>query len=745
MKKYISLSLLLSLVICILTSCDSTSDTTVTQVSPTVENTEKIDTNTNEEVKSTDILLHQADIDSRLQAELHEGGYSFENPFTIVNPYGVSPLTALVLFETEQPAIISVEVLGLRGGESISHTFTDMITQHNIPIYGLYSEEETTVILTATFENNSTQVKELSIAGGELPGSLITGDVITADTQKMADGLTFVSIISPTNYAHAIDCNGDVRWVYSVAGGLSRTFPIKVLQNGNLLSNISEGTTSYYKYGLQEFDLTGKIYYEYMLDSTQHDAVELPNGNFLVLGDDISGNGVIEDTVYELDRKTGAIVRIFDMDSYFNVNDTGENIADEMHGSLVNDWFHSNSISYYEKDNSFIISGRNQDAIIKISMDSGELVWIFAPIENDTWNTYFKELLLTPIGDNFEYSYGQHNIQYMENGDLLLFDNGLYRGKTSDTIIPVEDGFSRLVRYSINEHDRTIEQVWEYGKNRGSEILSRFVSGVQYIEENHYLGHFGGIVRDEFGNPSYSYAAALDKASNHTYIIEVLDDNVVFEYHVNVNGENTDGNSYRSIRINPYTNTTQPTFDVGVRLGNLTKFDKVTISDFTPTNATTLENSITIEDTGITLTISNLPTDFDDLTLFLVGDTTYQSSIELLNYQLKLVSGEVPVGVYTLFVQVDDTLYELGYSWNNTSTTNPIPESFQIDVISNDYSMGEVFGSGKYYANTPLTVTAIAKDGFSFVGFEINGQIVSKEYMYSFIPTDDLKIIGVFE
>ena len=40
----------------------------------------------------------------------------------------------------------------------------------------------------------------------------------------------------------------------------------------------------------------------------------------------------------------------------------------------------------------------------------------------------------------------------------------------------------------------TIEQVFEYGKERGSEFYSPYNSDVDYLESEHYIIHSGGIV-----------------------------------------------------------------------------------------------------------------------------------------------------------------------------------------------------------------------------------------------------------
>lgn len=697
------------------------------------------------ETENTDIITRQEVVSTRLSNTLDSGDYSLQNPYIEVNPYDISPLTALALFNTDKPATVTIEVNGLRGAETISNNFEEVTTEHIVPIYALYSKEATDVTITVNYTDGTSESNTISVTGGSLPSKLITGEAIYSEPSSMAYGLTFISAISDNSCAYAVDANGEIRWVYDDPGGLSRTFPIILLENGNLMSTISDGTTSYYKYGVQEFDLTGKVYKEFMLNGTQHDVVEMPSGNLLVLGDDISGN-VIEDSIYEIDRETGEIVRSWDMDSYFdvaNINENGEHISGELHGSGARDWFHNNSLDYYEADNSVVISGRNQDSVVKIDLDTGELVWVFSDPKG-LWTPYLEERLLTPVGDDFEYFYGQHNIQVLDNGDLLIFDNGLYRAKTEEDILPVNDGYSRVVRYRVDEQNGTVEQIWQYGKEHGGELLSRFVSGAQHLDDNHYLAHFGGIVRDGDGNPSYEYAVSLDKASSHTHVVEIVDDNVVFEYVVDSEGENTDGNSYRSVRMSPYTNTSYPSLDTGTRVGKLINYGSVLTASHVPTiSKTSLDEAVETFDNGITLNLTNLPIG-DNLTLYLDGDTTCKVELAVSNSQSSIVAGEVPVGTYKLYLEVDGICYDLNLSWINTQTTMSVPVRYEVIVDTSNEVMGTAYGTGLYYPSTALTVTAMPNDGYNFTGWSMNGEIVNNDISYNFIPTKNVNLVATF-
>ena len=61
---------------------------------------------------------------------------------------------------------------------------------------------------------------------------------------------------------------------------------------------------------------------------------------------------------------------------------------------------------------------------------------------------------------------------------LTVFDNGDGRGFTQPE--DPKEKYSRAVMYRIDERKGTVEQVWEYGRNRGHELYSPITSSVEY-------------------------------------------------------------------------------------------------------------------------------------------------------------------------------------------------------------------------------------------------------------------------
>ena len=80
-----------------------------------------------------DRYKQQSEIDNKLEAEYKSGEYSLDDPFVVVNPYGISPLTALVMFDTDEDVQVAVKVIGHQVEEDIGlSTGGDNIILKNI-------------------------------------------------------------------------------------------------------------------------------------------------------------------------------------------------------------------------------------------------------------------------------------------------------------------------------------------------------------------------------------------------------------------------------------------------------------------------------------------------------------------------------------------------------------------------------------------------------------------------------------
>ena len=444
--------------------------------------------------------------------KLEISGYTLDDPNVVLNPYEISPLTALVIFETDEEVSPEVTIHGDSDLTTYTHTFAKG-TEHYLPIYGLYAGRENKVTIKCGDEE-----KELTIKTDELPDDFILPTSVKKDESKLNNDLYFYTP-SSFGYTAAYDVNGDVRWYLTE----SAIWEINRLDNGRLLVSTERlAEVPYYSTGLYEMDMLGKIYTEYSLPGGyHHDYYEIENGNLLVASDDFNNDsGTVEDYVVEIDRKTGNIVKTFDLKDILKMTDG------KSENWIEYDWFHNNSVWYDKKTNSITLSGRHQDAVINIDYDTGKLNWILGDPEG--WSDEYQKYFFKPVGDNFEWQWSQHAAMITPEGYVFLFDNGNNKSKNEKNYVKAEDSYSRGVMYKIDTDKMTIEQVWEYGKERGSDFYSPYISDVDYLDKNHYIVHSGGIsYKDGKIQNQPAGLAGADTLKSDT--VELLNNEVIFE------------------------------------------------------------------------------------------------------------------------------------------------------------------------------------------------------------------------
>ncbi|MGN0243583.1 MAG: aryl-sulfate sulfotransferase [Lachnospiraceae bacterium] len=518
-------------------------------------------------IEETDTLAAQAEVDKQLIAEL-SNGYTIDNPLVVLDPYSASPLTAVAIFKTEEETSVTVTVKGKAKEDNVSGVI-EASTDHVVPIYGLYADYNNKVVLkledgtSKTVEIQTEAIDAIDTSGFE---------VNMYDESAFDYGcLTICSGAAPAG-SYALDSKGELRWFMNTVIG---SMPIKRLSNGHMLAPTAEVLhPQYYKEGVVEFDWTGKVYNKYILPGGEHHEIaELPNGNLLVSSDE-SDFSYVEDVIRELDRNTGEVVWELDMKDILNQED-GMCIAK---ARTDEDWFHNNSFWYDAASDMLLISGRHVDAIIGVKKETKELQWILG--DPAGWDNTDSKYFFTPVeGDeDFEWHYLPHNITMTSNGDIMLFDNGGRRQKAvnEDKGLHGDDVYSRAVQYRINTEDMTIEQVWEYGKERGKDWYSEWISGAFELDspDNIWVTAGSHLLNEETGETDYGpydmFGADLKKM---THIDQVKDGKLVYELVPT-------GLIYRSIRLPLYS---EGNLDISIEpsvLGN--GGQTATVTDITP-------------------------------------------------------------------------------------------------------------------------------------------------------------------
>jgi len=486
---------------------------------------------------------------NEIEKTIKTNGYTIDNPKVLLDPYDASPLTALILFETEEEVSPKITIEGKDKLTTIETEFAKN-TKHYLPIYGLYADYNNKVDISYTLSDGKKITKQVEIQTDKLPDNFVLPTSVKKDSSKLTNDLYFFTP-SSKGYTCAYDVNGDVRWYLSNNAVWDNTR----LKNGHMMVSTERLVNSpYYMTGLYEIDLLGHIYNEYSLKGGyHHDYFELPNGNLLVASDDFNNeSGTVEDYIVELDRTTGNIIKTWDLKDILNMEDgKSENWSSY-------DWFHNNSVWYDDVTNSITLSGRHQDAVINIDYTSGKLKWIIGDPTN--WSSEYQKYFFTPVGEDFEWQWSQHAAMITPEGYVFIFDNGNNKSKDSSKYVDATNSYSRGVMYKIDTDKMTIEQVYEYGKERGSSFYSPYISDVDYLSKNHYLIHSGGIVYVD-GKNSNQPAGFSSNTTLKSDTVEILNNKVIFEIVLPTN-------NYRVEKLSLYTENDYEN-TLGKRLGSL--------------------------------------------------------------------------------------------------------------------------------------------------------------------------------
>lgn len=491
-----------------------------------------------ETLETTDYLAAQAQVDAALIAE-GEAGYSFEEPLVVLNPYGNAPLSAVAVFSTREETGGTVTAKGKAPEDNISGSFPAAKT-HFVPVYGLYAGGVTEV----EFKLDDGRVSTVEIETEPLDLGLANFAVNMRDAARYDyEKLTICANMILRCYA-GYDSKGDLRWALTDTGANA----ITLLENGRFAIPNVHGHGAEFPNGLtgvREVDPLGKVYNVYVWNGGEHhEIIEMPGGN-LMAASSMPGYVTDRDYIAEIDPASGEVVWELDM---------SEVIAPGSSGGVEDagrDWCHMNALAYDEASDALLISCRHLEAVVAVRRETKELLWILG--DPSGWDEAYAPYLLEPIGENFGWPYGQHQLTLLSNGDLLLFDNGEYgraKAPDQDRAVAVEDNYSRAVIYRLDVENGTVEQIWEYGRALGASHYAGSMSGVQLLDEasESYLVDFG---------------TCESERGTETYIHYIVGDEPIWE--MNYTGSST----YRAYRYALYQDAAYDPRAKGNWLGDL--------------------------------------------------------------------------------------------------------------------------------------------------------------------------------
>ena len=383
----------------------------------------------------------QAEVDAYLKEELVKNKYTLDRAKVYVNPYNANPLSAMIMFYTDDSTEVSVTVKGKNSDDfTINYGKSNY---HYIPVYGLYGDYDNTVVVTL----GDKTTKEFRIKTDKIDMPSVTtksGNITSA-----GDLYLLTSPISMNSFG--LDGYGNVRWM------LNGTYyhNIKVLDNGHLLIGIDTDSTSGLPTVIREIDYLGRIYNEYTIDSGYlNDFFVKSNGNIIVTSKN-ADRITISDLVLEIDKNTGKIVKQIDVYKLFESIDKA--FTD---GIERDDYFYNSGIEYYEDTDTLLLTYWGGEMVVSIDYSDSKINWIFTNPDNlpSTFDSY-----LLKGDDGFVYPKAMHQAKL--SGDTLkVLDNGYSTIKNETDLSNLKGSYSSVNTYTIT--DKKIALTNSYNDNK---------------------------------------------------------------------------------------------------------------------------------------------------------------------------------------------------------------------------------------------------------------------------------------
>lgn len=461
-------------------------------------------------------------------------------------------------------------------------SFFDYSTVHSIPLHGFKFSRtnEITVTVLDRSRNEVTYPTTLEFISPDPPARFPVITLLSSKPELMEAGYTLfrsVNISPPEGVLIIVDQKGEVVWYSAPITGSE----IRQLENGNLFTPLADSFVELDLFG----DAVRTVQAADALPADAHDAFLTDHNSILYLNNSVQSfpNYPTSATDPNAPRETSdvmytRVVEVSTTDSALLNNWSLLDMLDPYRLTYLSltqlapglDTHHPNAVTQDPRDNSIIVSLRNQNAVVAFHPETGKLKWILGPHEN--WGPEFAPYLLKPVGAPFQWCYAQHAPKITSRGTLLIYDDGNFRATPFDPPVPDSQNYSRAVEYKIDESKMEISQVWEYGANVPEPLYTGSVgSAFDLPKTGNVLISFGNVSWINHQKPSMiATNASMARVKEVTYgdNPEVVFDLSVFDYK-NTSPDYRGNYVYRAYRIPDfYAHPAQPVTDLDVKVEN---------------------------------------------------------------------------------------------------------------------------------------------------------------------------------
>lgn len=379
--------------------------------------------------ETTDILIVQ----EQKEKYITPYGYTIDNPNIILNPYGNSPLSAIILFETSEELPVTITIQGHDSSSTIQNTFKSS-KKHYLPIYGLYPNEKNNIEIKC-----GNEIKNITIETDSLPADLL--NIENTSTEP-----NLLSFISTDKYTYALDNNNEVRWYLDIP--ISNN--ITPLTNGHFLVSTNHLNNIDIPNTLIEIDLLGKIYKQYLIDTTNTVSyTETPNSVY-----------ILTNKLLEVDKQTLTITNTLTLEAkynevFYNIDTNTLNLSNEEQTLSIN-------LETQEETITTLINNPNKQLNLPLYPTSKEYqITIGQKVDLTTTTKQSNKGIFLVGYKNPNKEYNQYNINITKTKDNLQVNGNFTK---DDEVYLILDKFLDKKIYDINNNEIIINKKGLSGK-----------------------------------------------------------------------------------------------------------------------------------------------------------------------------------------------------------------------------------------------------------------------------------------
>lgn len=588
--------------------------------------------------KNTAILKQVTDqeaINDKLNKISNEKKYTFNDAYVEVNPYKISPLSGIIMFNTNKEEVVSVYI------NDVFVTTMESTTKHIIPIYGLLEDFDNQIKLVMGDDEHVYSMKtEKSNINYPL--------VVNYKSENLNNEEMYFTVASYETYLTAWDISGNLRFYLTVPNRMD----VEWLNNGHFLIGTSQGQFAENFVSFVEMDYLGKIYNYYVpSNGYSFEFQVLSNGEYMLAGGDTPVY-ISEQVIYTMNPSDGKTSELI------NLAEVILNIDPEFNKTYLGQKAIRNAFFYNEATDELIVSFRGMDAVLSFNFKAKSLNWIFTNPNNELFQSeVWKNYLV--INKKGYYPGGQHSVILTSDGNVAMFNNGYdrlhgFENGGVDEVSYYKDNYSSVDIFKINNGEAKL--VWNY--DDGKSMFSHQYGSVKETNLG-YLMDFGYNLKNEYridANGSLSKAEATQD-NIYARIIEVdKNKNVLFD-------ATSEEGKFRAFKHSLYSEGTLNTDVSKLNVYETLETSLLGESTYKDEDIINAKEWIyTNEFTKNTFNTNYEISESDELKLYLVNKT---GKIFILDYKNKteisknkIFNINLPNGEYALYINLNGDIYK---------------------------------------------------------------------------------------